>query len=64
MDRLERAFLGCEKLQEHMRLLLTKGGLYKVHNGNLLYHGCVPLNEDGSLKEVTLFGSSYRGRSL
>ena len=36
MERLERAFLGCEKLQEHMRFLLSKGGLYKVHNGNLL----------------------------
>lgn len=64
MDRLERAFVGCEKLQEHMRLLLSKGGLYKVHNGNLLYHGCVPLNKDGSLKEVTLFGHSFKGRSL
>lgn len=64
MDRLERAFLGCEKLQEHMRLLLSKGGLYKVHNGNLLYHGCVPLNEDGSLKEIELFGKRYKGRSL
>lgn len=64
MDRLERAFIGCEKLQEHMRLLLSKGGLYKVHNGNLLYHGCVPLNKDGSLKEVKLFGHSFKGRSL
>ena len=64
MDRLERAFLGCEKLQEHMRLLLTKGNLYKVHNNNLLYHGCVPLNEDGTLKEVDLFGKKFKGRSL
>ncbi len=64
MDRLERAFLGCEKLQDHMRLLLTKGNLYKVHNNNLLYHGCVPLNEDGTLKEVELFGKKFKGRSL
>ena len=64
MDRLERAFLGCEKLQEHMRFLLSKGSIYKVHNGNLLYHGCVPLNEDGSLKEVKLFGRTFKGRSL
>ena len=56
MERMERAFLGCEKLQEHMRFLLAKGSLYKVYNHNLLYHGCVPLNEDGSLKEVSLFG--------
>ena len=38
MDRLERAFLNCEKLQRHMRFLLSKGGLYKVYNNNLLYH--------------------------
>lgn len=64
MERLERAFMGCEKLQEHMRFLLAKGSLYKVYNDNLLYHGCVPLNEDGSLKEVSLFGEQYQGKSL
>jgi fructose-1,6-bisphosphatase-3 len=64
MERLERAFLGCEKLQEHMRFLLAKGGLYKVYNNNLLYHGCVPLNDDGSLKEVTLFDRTFKGKSL
>ena len=50
MDRLDSAFRNCEKLQNHMRLLLDKGGLYKVYNGNLLFHGNVPLNEDGTLK--------------
>lgn len=64
MERLEKAFLGCEKLQEHARFLLTKGGLYKVYNGNLLYHGCVPLNEDGSFKEVKLFGKTFKGKLL
>lgn len=64
MMRLEHAFTGCERLQEHMRFLLSKGSLYKIHNDNLLYHGCVPLNEDGSLKEVTLFGKSYKGKEL
>ncbi|WP_418616218.1 fructose-1,6-bisphosphatase [[Ruminococcus] torques] len=64
MNRLEKAFLHCEKLQKHMRFLLTKGSLYKVYNDNLLYHGCVPLTEDGSLKEIQLFGKTYRGREL
>ena len=64
MDRLERAFLNCEKLQQHMRFLLAKGSLYKVYNGNLLYHGCMPLNEDGSFKDVPLWGSVYRGKAL
>lgn len=64
MERLERAFLHCEKMQKHMRFLLTKGGLYKVHNNNLLYHGCVPLNEDGSLKVVNVYGEYYKGKGL
>ncbi len=64
MERLEQAFLNCEKLQRHMRFLLNKGALYKVYNNNLLYHGCVPLNEDGSLKSVCIYGKSYQGKSL
>ncbi len=64
MDRLEKAFLGCEKLQEHARFLLTKGSLYKVFNSNLLYHGCIPLNEDGTFKEVELFGKKFKGKML
>ena len=64
MKRLEKAFLHCEKLQRHMRFLLNKGSLYKVYNDNLLYHGCVPLTEDGKLKEIRLFGKSYGGKEL
>lgn len=64
MERLEQAFLHCEKLQRHMRFLLNKGSLYKVYNNNLLYHGCVPLKEDGTLKPVRIFGRSYKGKSL
>lgn len=64
MERLERAFLNCEKLQKHMRFLLNKGSLYKVYNNNLLYHGCVPLTESGELKPVKLFGNVYKGKEL
>lgn len=64
MERLEKAFVNCEKMQLHMRFLLAKGGLYKVYNENLLYHGCVPLDQDGNLKEVDVFGKKYRGREL
>lgn len=64
MDRLDSAFRNCEKLQNHMRLLLDKGGLYKVYNGNLLFHGSVPLNEDGTLKEVQIYGETYKGKEL
>lgn len=64
MERLENAFQKCEKLQEHMRFLLAKGSLYKVYNGNLLFHGCVPMNKDGSFREVELYGHRCSGRSL
>ncbi len=63
MHRLEQAFLNCEKLQKHMVFLLNKGGLYKVYNNNLLYHGCVPLDEDGSLKTVKFYGKTYKGKA-
>lgn len=64
VQRLEQAFTGCEKLQRHMRFFLDAGSLYKVCNGNLLFHACVPLNADGSLMETDVFGEAYKGRAL
>ena len=64
MDRLKTAFINCEKLQKHIRFLLTKGSMYNVYNGNLLYHGCVPLNEDGTFTEVEIYGKKYSGKAL
>ena len=64
MQRLQQAFLRCEKLQRHVRFLYSKGSLYKVYNGNLLYHGCVPLNEDGSFSSVEIYGKRYQGKAL
>ncbi len=64
MDRLQMAFENCTKLQQHMMLLLNKGGLYKVYNDNLLYHGCVILDEKGDLAEVPVYGKKYKGKAL
>ena len=64
MRALEEAFVGCEKLQHHMSTLLNKGSLYRIENGVLMFHACVPLNEDGSLMNVELFGKTYTGKSL
>ena len=64
MARIQQAFLKCEKLQSHVRFLYSNGGLYKIHNSNLLYHGCVPLDEDGNFKSVNVDGRQYRGREL
>lgn len=64
MERLTMAFANCEKLQKHVRFLYTQGSLYKVYNGNLLYHGCVPMNEDGSFTKVCVYGREYAGKAL
>ena len=64
MVRLQQAFMKCEKLQQHVRFLYAKGGMYKIYNGNLLYHGCVPLNEDGTFAEVEIYGRKYKGKAL
>ena len=64
MNRLRTAFIHCEKLQRHVRLLLKRGSMYKVYNGNLLYHGCVPLNPDGTFKKVNVYGREYSGKAL
>ena len=64
MCRLEQAFTSCEKLQRHMRFFLEAGSLYKIYNGNLLFHACVPLAADGSLMETDVFGEKFKGRAL
>lgn len=64
MIRLRQAFMKCEKLQRHVRFLYAKGGMYKIYNGNLLFHGCVPMNVDGSFAEVEIYGQKYKGKAL
>lgn len=64
VDKLMHAFKQSEKLHKHIKLMYSKGSLYLVRNNNLLYHGSVPLNEDGSFKEVKLFGKEYSGKKL
>ena len=66
VEKLKSSFLNSEKLQEHIRFLLAKGSMYLKFNSNLLYHGCIPVNEDGSFKEVRIgsSGKSYRGKAF
>ena len=64
MERLRQGFVKCEKLQKHVRFLFSKGGLYKVYNSNLLYHGCVPVDEEGNFKKVNVYGEEYSGKAL
>jgi fructose-1,6-bisphosphatase-3 len=64
MNRLHYSFTHCEKLQMHIKFLYSKGSLYKVFNSNLLYHGCVPLAEDGSFAKVKVYGKEFSGKAL
>ena len=64
MERLVGAFENCDRLQQHMLLLLNKGSMYKAFNNNLLYHGCVLLDENGEFQKVEIFGKTYSGKAL
>lgn len=64
INQLTASFQRSEKLQKHIRFLYSKGSLYKVHNGNLLFHGCIPLKEDGSLLSFNLDGKERKGRGF
>lgn len=64
MKRLYYSFTHCEKLQRHVQFLYRKGSLYKVFNGNLLYHGCIPLDKNGNFLEANIYGKVCSGKSL
>ncbi|MDD5853574.1 MAG: fructose-1,6-bisphosphatase [Lachnospiraceae bacterium] len=64
VERLVQAFKRCDKLQKDIRFLFSKGSMYKVYNSNLLFHGCVPLDEEGNFLKVNLFGKEYAGKAL
>ena len=64
MERIRQAFLKCEKLQKHVRFLYSNGGLYKVYNSNLLYHGCMPVDAEGNFLSVDVDGKDYQGKQL
>ena len=60
MNSLEASILNSDKLQEHIRFLFSHGALYKKINGNLLYHGCIPMTEEGEFEDVPINGVSYK----
>ncbi|MBQ1799953.1 MAG: fructose-1,6-bisphosphatase, partial [Prevotella sp.] len=65
MDKLSHSFLVSEKLHKHVKMLLQHGCMYSIFNNNLLFHASVPINEDGSLKEVEIYpGRKYAGKDL
>ena len=64
VKRLHHSFRISEKLQRHIRCLFSHGSMYAVCNSNLLFHASVPLNADGSLRQVVIDGKAYQGKEL
>lgn len=64
LDKLVASFRHSEKLQKHVAFLYAKGSVYHIENGCLLYHGAVPLRDEGEFAAETFEGHSLRGRAL
>lgn len=64
LEGVTRSFETSEKLRRHIRCFLDHGSLYLVRNSNLLFHGSVPMNPDGTFKEMIIQGKPYSGKKL
>jgi fructose-1,6-bisphosphatase-3 len=64
LEQLNTSFQTSSKLQEHVRFLYSNGSLYLCSNGNLLYHGCIAVDDNGEFKEFSFAGKTYRGKSF
>ena len=64
VKHLVKAFMHSERLKKHVKFLYKKGAMYRVYNGNLLYHGCVLLNEDKTFAHSSICGKDTYGKSL
>ena len=64
MRTLQMSFKHSTNLQRHVRFLYSHGGMYKRCNSNLLYHGCIPMKENGEFDELKIHGIIYSGKRL
>ena len=64
IERLTSSFRHSEKLQKHVRFLYSKGSLYKIYNGNLLFHGCIPMDDQGEFLAFNLDGTERHGKAF
>lgn len=64
MTVLANSFMHSERLNSHIRFLYSKGSMYRTINGNLLFHGCIPLDKNGNLQSVNIAGRQYAGKAL
>lgn len=64
VERLKSSFKHSEKLNRHVNFLYAKGHVYKVFNSNILFHGCIPMKENGEFDKIELLGKSLKGKEL
>ena len=64
ISKLKTAFMQSSKLEKHIQFLYSKGGMYNVYNGNLMFHGCIPMTEEGEMAKVSILGKNLKGKEL
>lgn len=64
IEKLRLSFMQSERLATHIRFLFSKGSMYHIENGNLMFHGAVPLTEGGEFAKITFDNVEYSGRGL
>lgn len=62
--KLRRSFVSGQRLNKHIKFLYDKGSMYNVYNRNLIYHGCVPVDEKGTFDMLSIEGKYYHGKAL
>jgi len=64
MEKLKLSFVNSQRLQEHTRFLFSNGSTYLIHDGNLLYHGCIAMDDDGEFRGFNVDGKTFAGKSF
>lgn len=64
MSKMRRNFINSQRLQKHIEFLYSHGSMYLTYNSNLLYHGCIPLNNNGTFESLNIEGKRYSGKAL
>ena len=64
MRKLHRQFVSGQRLRKHIQFLYDHGSMYNVYNGNLIYHGCVPVDKNGAFDKLCIDGELYHGKAL
>ena len=64
MERLKISFMNSEKLARHVNFLYSQGGVYENYNNNVLFHGCIPMLENGEFEAVEYIGKKFKGKEL